>query len=711
MAAVAAAALTSCSDEEPMGTTGEGTVYLSASVNSDVKVRSRATLDELRQSAMVWISNSKGVVRRYDAATDIPAGGIKLLSDSYVAEAWAGDSVPASWTERYFKGSQDFTIASGDRKSVEVVCKIANTVVAVDYDATIDQVLEDYTLTVGHSQGELIYEGRTEARGYFMMNSRDKDLIWTITGTLKNGQAYTHTEKIEACKPATLYTLHIKCSESSEEIGGGYLTIEIDESAVDVEDEIKIVAAPEVRGLNANGTLYTLPETVRGKKGEIGTKAMWITASTRLDKLILSCDYFNALLGLDPGVSDFDLLYADMPDALRQNIAAAGIKYELNYDDTADETTVKLTFGEAFTDALPDGTYTLTAEAVDVNGKSASGTLTIVVTDAPVTAEPAEESAVWATKATISAVINKADAVNPRLLYRKQGVTAWTEAQSKTVSRALYLTAELTDLEPATTYEYCAATDSYFSDILTFTTEGTAQLPNSGFEEWCTVDKEIVAAPSDAERFWGTGNPGANTLGKNITTSDGSVKHSGSFSAKLASEKIVIKFAAGNIFVGEYLATVGMDGVLGWGRPWNARPAKLRGWVKYSPKTVDNTSSDYTALKKGDMDNGIIYIALLDDSKLQDYDGKKYPEIIKTASSSRQLFDKNGSNVIAYGEIKFTEATAGDGMVEFEIPIEYKKLNVKPSYIMCTASASIGGDYFVGGTGSTMWLDDLELVY
>lgn len=30
---------------------------------------------------------------------------------------------------------------------------------------------------------------------------------------------------------------------------------------------------------------------------------------------------------------------------------------------------------------------------------------------------------------------------------------------------------------------------------------------------------------------------------------------------------------------------------------------------------------------------------------------------------------------------------------------------------MCTASASIGGDYFVGGDGSALWLDDLELVY
>ena len=50
-------------------------------------------------------------------------------------------------------------------------------------------------------------------------------------------------------------------------------------------------------------------------------------------------------------------------------------------------------------------------------------------------------------------------------------------------------------------------------------------------------------------------------------------------------------------------------------------------------------------------------------------------------------------------------------MIEFTINIEYRRTDVTPTYIMCTASASIGGDYFSGGDGSKMWLDDLELIY
>lgn len=50
-------------------------------------------------------------------------------------------------------------------------------------------------------------------------------------------------------------------------------------------------------------------------------------------------------------------------------------------------------------------------------------------------------------------------------------------------------------------------------------------------------------------------------------------------------------------------------------------------------------------------------------------------------------------------------------MIEFEIPIEYYKTDIKPSNIIVVASASRYGDYYTGGQSSTMWLDDLQLVY
>ena len=67
--------------------------------------------------------------------------------------------------------------------------------------------------------------------------------------------------------------------------------------------------------------------------------------------------------------------------------------------------------------------------------------------------------------------------------------------------------------------------------------------------------------------------------------------------------------------------------------------------------------------------------------------------------------------MIAYGEHVFSEATSGDGMVEITIPLDYAIKDKVPSNIILVASASRYGDYFTGGSGSTMWVDDIEFIY
>ena len=86
----------SCSDEQRLGD-GQGKLVLTTTVNSDMEVVSRALADDLAASTRVWISNSRGLIRKYDSASELPTEAIDLVSGSYVAEGWAGDSVPASW--------------------------------------------------------------------------------------------------------------------------------------------------------------------------------------------------------------------------------------------------------------------------------------------------------------------------------------------------------------------------------------------------------------------------------------------------------------------------------------------------------------------------------------------------------------------------------------------------------------------------------------
>ena len=48
--------------------------------------------------------------------------------------------------------------------------------------------------------------------------------------------------------------------------------------------------------------------------------------------------------------------------------------------------------------------------------------------------------------------------------------------------------------------------------------------------------------------------------------------------------------------------------------------------------------------------------------------------------------------------------------MEVVIPLDYRRTDIKPSYIILVASASKGGDYFTGGP-SVMYIDDFELIY
>ncbi|MDE5656301.1 MAG: DUF4493 domain-containing protein, partial [Muribaculaceae bacterium] len=683
--------------EEQLPGEGEGQVKISATLHIDVTVVSRArTEEELAESCTVWISNSKGVVREYHGLNNIPAGGIDLYSGHYKAEGWAGVKSAASWEDRWFEGAEEFDVAKGETTNVELSCKIQNTLVSVVYDASADEVISDYTMTVGSTAGELVFEGKDERKGYYMMPEGETSLKYTLKGKLSTGEEYTRSATIENVKPSTEYRLTVRYTGENEELGGAFLTIDVDESEVVVEDTILITVAPEIQGFN-----FDIDQPVRGKAHEFGRKSLYISASAALKSVILEGEILQQKLGLDG--PDFDFM--NYEDQVRNAVVAGGINNVYTYDAENDISNMKINFEELFTNSLDNGEYTITVSATDVLGKSSVKTLTLVVSDAPVTTAAIDLMDVYATTAVLRANFS-GDATEYGFNYRPVGNSDWTYV-SGTVNGSEY-SASISGLDPETEYEYVAVTPDFTSDrVIRFTTEGAPQLPNASFEK-SVMDGKILRFYGEGEdMFWDSGNKGSATIGKNITTLSTDYKHSGDHSVKLASEKVAIAFAAGNLFVGEFLGTESLTkGILGWGRPFTARPKALKAWVKYTPATVSDANGG--GLNKGDMDEGIIYMALVDNST-ETY-GSYGPWPCMVATKQPKLFNPNGNNVIAYGEHVFKGATEGDGLIEITIPLDYKRTDIKPSNIILTASASRCGDYYTGGP-SVMYIDDFELVY
>ena len=103
-AGAAVLALASCSEEKFEGS-GEGSVVLSTSLSTDMTVVSRSIEDDIKASTMIWISRAEGgLVRRYNTLAEMPVGAFPMLSGSYIAEAWAGDSVSARLGQTLFQG-------------------------------------------------------------------------------------------------------------------------------------------------------------------------------------------------------------------------------------------------------------------------------------------------------------------------------------------------------------------------------------------------------------------------------------------------------------------------------------------------------------------------------------------------------------------------------------------------------------------------------
>lgn len=707
----------SCSDNHDYDLQGEGKLMLSASFSNDVKVASRATLEEeLSESTIIWISSTKGLVRKYEGLQNLPADGIKLLGGNYVAEAWAGDSVSASFDAKYYKGRAPFTITSGTTR-VELPCRIANVVASVDYSENLDGVLSDYTLTVGHSRGSLEFVGQEQRKGYFMMPSGSKNLNWTLSGKLADGSVFTKDGTIENVQPATEYVMHVTYTPSSSDNGGAFINIVIDETTIDSEDEILITVAPDIMG-----TSFDIKQGITGQPGMFDKKSVYITASSALKNVILD----SQLLTASVGGNDIDLMTAEesVSDALR----ASGIEWFYVYNEAEDISNMKINLNEEWLNAIAAGEYVMDITAVDAVGKKSTVSMPLIVTNAKAEAveTAADAATTWATSATVCGRVLDSSVTDARIEYRKEGDTQWIAAN--TVTDGADLSAEISGLTPGTTYEYRVVCEGFESQSKRVTTENALQLPNAGFEDWQVKSgrNATLIYAEGSEMFWDSGNHGSATLQKQVTTPDGTYSHSGNYSALLSSQKVALfgigRFAAGNIFVGQYLKTNGTDGILGWGRTFGSRPKALKGYVRYEPATISYNDCDKKALPEkyqemeshvGQMDQGAIYIVILDnDNKMtaSSVDSGKetsWPIVVETKKG--QIFDVNRPNVIGYGQL-ILDATGGDGMIEFEVPIEYFRKDVKAANIAVTCSASRYGDYFCGGD-SKMWIDDFELVY
>lgn len=288
----------------------------------------------------------------------------------------------------------------------------------------------------------------------------------------------------------------------------------------------------------------------------------------------------------------------------------------------------------------------------------------------------------------------------PEIEYAKQSESSWNSVPSSDISvSGTSFTATLSGLSASTTYKYRVSVDGIAGSEQTFTTVAAVALENGKLENWSQDGKVWNPNAADADPFWGTGNPGAaNFIGNLTEPTDESISGK---AALLETKNAIIKLGAGNLFTGDFQLD-GLNGLLHFGREFSSFPTALRLYYKYTSTTINMIGDNVgdLASMKGEPDICHIYIALSDKSE---------PYEIRNNPDKRQLFDKDDANIIAYGEFSSNQSTSS--YKQIEIPLEYRYTNRTPKYIIIVASSSKYGDYYIGGVGSKLWLDEMELVY
>ncbi len=293
--------------------------------------------------------------------------------------------------------------------------------------------------------------------------------------------------------------------------------------------------------------------------------------------------------------------------------------------------------------------------------------------------------------------------------YRKDTETEWTKVDPSLIeNKGSEFVARVTNLDPEQTYVVRSYADDNYSSEVEVTTLKGIQLPNSNLDSWWLENKKIWNPWVEGEApFWSTGNKGSSTMGQSNTvptddTWDGKPGKAAYLESKFVGIGSIGKFAAGNLFVGDFVKVDGTNGILDFGKEFSTFPTRVKFHYKYKGTAISHVDRNNATMAemKGQPDSCFVYMALGDwDQQVR----------IQTNPKDLMLFSKDDPKVIAYSE--FCSAETVGQYTEVVMELDYRDLDRTPRYLLFVASASKYGDYFTGGQGSVLQIDNIVLEY
>lgn len=664
-------------------------------VSSDVSVKSTGESSPI--ALAIYRSGSDEPVEVIEDCASV-LEPLKLKTGHYTAVATCGESLSegsaAAFDSPFYSDTETFVIKNGVSETLDMTLVLDAVKVTTKFSEEIRENFKSYVLTVSNGVSELVFsnlDGTVDRDGYFAVTGT---LEWSLALTNNDGEVYeTLTSSYEEVKPKQHYTISFRMAEKQPE-GGAVISIVVDDSMTEKEHDIlldfSVKDKPEI------SASFSLDSPLSFHTGDASEKILYLNLKHPATSFLISHD-------------DEGLVAAGLPEEVELVNASEEILSSLaGLGITAPSVTAEVLNPEidltGFFSSLPAGTYGF---EIFVQNDAEGELLQEISFEVKPVVETLTANA-WARFAYLSGRWLTEDQPEGLGFQYRTGDEEWTNVDADVTVNAEAKTfeAELHGLAAGTQYEYRAVTAAFRENQpVQFTTETEQVLHNMSFDKWYMDGKAPMPNASADYKIWDSANPGSasfNIVPTTQETSNLAVTGENKSAAKLTTLSApVVGLAAGNIYTGIFEGTVGgiipSGAALEWGVLFSSRPLALKGFYDYRPVAIDVAKGPYTDMK-GQTDIGQIQFILTD-----------WDAPFRIDTSAGTFVDvQNDEHIIAYASLDLGQT---DGYQPFTLELEYRDRTRTPKYIVIVAAASKYGDYFTGGVGSTLYLDEFSFVY
>jgi hypothetical protein len=209
--------------------------------------------------------------------------------------------------------------------------------------------------------------------------------------------------------------------------------------------------------------------------------------------------------------------------------------------------------------------------------------------------------------------------------------------------------------------------------------QGT-QISGSDFETWYenhynTMFPNQFYWEMEPTHIWASGNEASQIAGV-FPTSRTEDAYSGIYAARLETKEIFSQIASGSLFTGSFIADM-FDSQALLGIPFTDKPSHFSGWYKYTPGTYKNSRN----------------VLSTDECSI-------YALLSKWNGTSR--------DTIALAKLQSSQTVSE--YTNFNLEFVYESDETPDSISVVFASSALG-DLFIGGVGSVLYIDEIELIY